>query len=64
VTINGTNFTGATSVKLGTLAAGYTVNSSTKITATTPNMHLFGRYKWSVTTPGGTVSSTGLFLFL
>ncbi len=64
VTINGTNFTGATSVKLGTVAAGYTVNSSTKITATTPNMHLFGRYKWSVSTPGGTATSTGLFLFL
>ncbi len=64
VTINGTNFSGATSVKLGTTAATFTVNSSTKITATTPNMRLFGNYRWSVTTPGGTATSPGTFRFL
>ncbi len=64
VTITGTNFTGATSVKLGTAAALYTVVSSTKITATTPNMHFLGSFKWSVTTPNGTATSTTYFRFL
>ena len=36
VTINGTNFTGATAVAFNGTAASYTVNSSLKITATVP----------------------------
>ena len=62
VTINGTNFTGATSVKLGFYAASYTVNSSTKITAVVPSAARPGyQYKWSVTTPGGTATSFSYF---
>ena len=63
VTITGTNFTGAASVKLGTTAATFTVNSATKITATVPNLR-FGYYKWSVTTPGGTATSISTFFVL
>ncbi len=63
VTITGTNLAGATSVKLGTAAASFTVNSNTQITATAPILPT-GSYKWSVTTPGGTaVSSKTFFLF-
>src|SRR5581483_6164269 len=36
VTINGSSFTGATSVKLGSTSASFTVVSSSKITATVP----------------------------
>jgi hypothetical protein len=36
VVITGTNFTGATGVAFGGLAASFTVNSATQITATTP----------------------------
>jgi hypothetical protein len=62
VTINGSNFTGATSVKLGFIAASFTVNSNTKITATVPSSaHVGSQYRWSVTTPGGTASSFGYF---
>ena len=61
VTINGSNFTGATSVKLGTVSASFTITSATRISATVPAMSR-GAYKWSVTTPGGTATSTGSFL--
>lgn len=62
VVITGTNFTGATSVKLGILAASYTVNSDTKITAIVPSTsHVGSMYRWSVTTPGGTASSAGYY---
>jgi IPT/TIG domain-containing protein len=62
VTINGTNFTGATSVKLGPYSATYTVNSSTKITAVVPfAAHVGYQYKWSVTTPGGSATSFSYF---
>jgi hypothetical protein len=64
VTITGTNFTGATSVKLGTTPATFTVVSSTTIKATTPNPHFLGSYRWSVTTPNGTATSTSYFRFL
>ena len=54
VTISGTNFTGATNVVFGTLAAaGYTVVSSTKITAFSP-AEVDGTKNILVTTPGGT----------
>jgi hypothetical protein len=63
VTINGTNFTGATSVKLGTVSAGFTLNSANRITATVPFMSS-GHYKWSVTTASGTGTSTATFFHL
>jgi hypothetical protein len=56
VTITGTNFTGATSVKFGSATATYTVNSATQISATSPagaNM-----VDVTVTTAGGS-SATG-----
>jgi IPT/TIG domain len=56
VTINGTNFTGATSVKFNGVSATFIVNSATKITATVPTGATTGRI--SVTTPGGTATST------
>jgi hypothetical protein len=64
VTITGTNFTGATSVKLGTTVATFQVMSSTTIKAITPNPHFLGSYRWSVTTPSGTATSTSFFRFL
>jgi hypothetical protein len=58
VTITGTNFTGATAVQFGTSAAtSYTVNSATKITATSPGGR--GTVDVTVTTAGGT-SLTGV----
>ncbi len=60
VTINGTNFTGATAVKFGTTTAtSFTVNSATKITATVPTGATTGTI--SVTTPSGTGTSAGTF---
>jgi hypothetical protein len=61
VIINGTNFTGATAVTFGgTNAASFTVQSATQINAivdggATGNI--------SITTPGGTVTSSGSFTF-
>lgn len=56
VTITGSNFTGATSVKFGTLAAtSFSVVSATQITATSPAQT--SMVYVTVTTPGGT--STG-----
>ncbi|MBF0551987.1 MAG: DUF1566 domain-containing protein, partial [Deltaproteobacteria bacterium] len=61
VTITGTNFTGATAVSFGiTAAQSLTVNSATQITAvlgtgTTGTI--------SVTTPGGTATSSGTFTY-
>jgi hypothetical protein len=60
VTITGTNFTGATAVKLGGTTASFTVNSATKITAVVPNKFA-GFYKWQVTTPVGTATSFTYF---
>jgi len=60
VTINGTGFTGATSVMLGTASATYTVTSATRITAKVPAMTR-GTYKWKVTTPAGSAISTSNF---
>ena len=59
VTVTGTNFTGATSVKFNGQAASFTVNSSTQITATVPNCSSTGTI--SVTTAGGTANSASSF---
>jgi C1A family cysteine protease len=56
VTITGTNLTGATAVKFGTIAAGFTVSSDTQVIATAPAGA--GTVNVTVTTPGGT-SATG-----
>jgi hypothetical protein len=62
VTINGTNFTGATSVRLGFYPASFTVNSSAKITAVVPfAVHVGYQYRWSVTNPAGTGTSFSYF---
>src|SRR5208337_5028734 len=54
VTVTGTGFTGATSVKFGTTAAtSYTVVSATSITAVSPAGSA-GTVDVTVTTPGGT----------
>jgi hypothetical protein len=60
VVITGANFViGGTTVKLGTIVATATVNSATKITATVPSSAArFGFYRWSVTTAGGTATSS------
>ncbi len=59
VTINGTNFTGATAVKFNGTSASFTVNTSIMITATVPAGATTG--KISVTTPGGTATSANNF---
>ncbi len=56
VTITGTGFTGATSVKFGATAATFTVVSATTITATSPPGS--GTVNVTVTTPGGTSANT------
>jgi len=60
VTITGKNFAGVTGVRLGTVSAKFTVNSATKITATVPVIPS-GYYRWSVTNPAGTATSTSSF---
>jgi hypothetical protein len=52
VVLTGTNFTGATQVKFGGVAASYTVNSGTQITATAP-AGAAGVVDVVVTGPGG-----------
>jgi hypothetical protein len=59
VTITGTNFTGATSVKFNGVTATFIVNTATKITATVPTGATTGPI--SVTTAGGTATSTSNF---
>jgi IPT/TIG domain len=56
VTITGTNFKLVTSVKFGTAAATFTVNSATKITVKTP--HAKGTVDIRVTTKYGTSKIT------
>ena len=59
ITITGTNFTGATAVSIGGVAANnYTVNSATEISATVAAGGATGTI--SVTTPGGTATSGSL----
>src|SRR5437773_293897 len=62
VTINGTNFSGATAVQFNGTTANYTVNSSTVIQATVPANATTGSI--SVTTPGGTATSSSAFTVL
>ncbi len=63
VTINGTNFNGSgfttSSVTFNNVSASFTVNSSSKITATVPSGATDGRIR--VTTPGGTATSDKSF---
>src|SRR6185369_15157611 len=58
VTITGTNFTGVTAVSFGgTAAAGFTFNSATSMTATSP-AGAAGAVDVRVTTPGGTSATS------
>ncbi len=59
VTITGTNFTGATSVKFNGQSASFSVVTSTQINATVPNCSSSGAV--SVTTAGGTANSSTSF---
>lgn len=59
VTITGTNLSGATAVSFGsTPATSFAVDSATQITALAP-AHTAGTVDVTVTTPGGTSSTTG-----
>ncbi|GCB43150.1 IPT/TIG domain-containing protein [Streptomyces sp. NL15-2K] len=53
VTVTGTNLSGATAVRFGGVAASFTVDSSTRITAVAP-ARAPGAVGVTVTTPGGT----------
>jgi IPT/TIG domain-containing protein len=59
VAIVGANFTGATSVKFNGVSASFNVPSSTRISALVPGGATTGRI--TVTTPGGTATSSGSF---
>jgi hypothetical protein len=59
VTITGTNFTGATAVKFNGTTATFTVNSATQIGTGVPATATTGTI--SVTTPGGTATSSSTF---
>ncbi len=63
VTITGTNFTGASSVTIGGVAAPFTVASATSITATT-GAHAAGAVDVVVTTPNGTGTGASLFTYV
>jgi uncharacterized repeat protein (TIGR03803 family) len=59
VTLTGTTFTGATSVKFNGTSATFTVNSDSKATATVPSGATTGPI--TITTPGGTATSSTNF---
>ncbi|MEY2466597.1 MAG: large repetitive protein [Verrucomicrobiota bacterium] len=59
VTITGSNFTNASSVTFNGVAASFNVTNNTTIGATVPNGVITGPI--SVTTPGGTATSSGNF---
>ena len=59
VVITGQSLTQTSAVKFGTVAATFTVNSDTKVTVTVPTGAVTG--KISITTPGGTATSTANF---
>jgi len=64
VTITGTNLTGATVVTFGGIAAtNIVVVSDTTVTATTP-AHAAGAVDVTITTPGGTMTGTGLYTYV
>lgn len=64
VVISGTDLTGATAVTFdGVNATSYTVDSSTQITAVTPAGTPGALVDVVVTTPGGSYTSTGGFLY-
>jgi hypothetical protein len=60
VTITGSNLTKVTTVKLGTTSAKFTLSSPTELKSLVPTIAR-GYYRWSVTTPAGTATSTGSF---
>jgi len=63
VTITGSNLTGTTAVKFGTVTAtSFTVNSATKITVTSP-AGTVGLVDVTVVTPGGTSATSSADLF-
>lgn len=62
VVISGANFTGATAVKFNATAATFKVESGSVIVATVPAAATTG--KISVTTPGGTATSSGSYTIL
>ncbi len=62
ITIVGTNFTGATSVTVGGVAASYVVVSANTITAISP-AHSVGAVGIVVVTPNGTVTLLGAFTY-
>ena len=59
IVITGMNFTGATAVTFNGVAASFTVNSSTQITATVPALATSGFI--TVINPGGTAKSATVF---
>ncbi len=59
VVITGMSLSQTSAVKFGTVAATFTVNSDTQVTATVPTGAVTG--KISITTPGGTAMSTTNF---
>lgn len=64
VVITGTDLTGATAVTFaGVNATSYTVDSSTQITAVTPAGNPGAQVDVVVTTPGGSATSTGGFVY-
>jgi hypothetical protein len=62
VTINGTNFTGVSSVKFNGTAATFTFLNSGQVTAVVPNGATTG--KIMLTTPAGTATSADTFVVL
>jgi len=60
VTIFGTNFTGATAVRFGGVAATFGINSATRIDAVVPALAVTGAV--TVTTPQGTATSAVPFV--
>jgi CSLREA domain-containing protein len=61
-TVNGTGFTGTTSVTIGGVSATFTVGAATGITVTVPSGAASGFV--AVTNPAGTATSLGPFLVL
>jgi hypothetical protein len=61
VVLTGTNFVDVAGVTFGNVAAAYTVDSPTRITATVPAGLARDAYRWRVTTTGGTAVNDALF---